>query len=151
MKGLALATGKPIIGISSLEVLAHQAGGPSNLVCPVIDARRKELYWRLYRRNGDTLAPMASEQVGSVDQLAAQIDEACMFIGNVASPYRSQILDLVKHEIHWAPPRDDVIRPAVLAQLAWHRYQLGRMDDVGTFVPVYIRKSDAERMRKGSV
>jgi len=147
MKGMAFATGKPIIGVSSLEVLAYQAQGDSRLVCPMIDARRNEIYWRIYRREVDTLSPQTSEHVGSVDQLAGQVDETCMFIGNIAPRYSSRLLQLVKPTCQWAPAGENAIRPAVLAQLAWQRFLSGRVDDVKTFVPVYIRKSDAERKR----
>jgi tRNA threonylcarbamoyladenosine biosynthesis protein TsaB len=147
MKGLAFAAGKPIIGVSSLEVLAHQAGGDSQLVCPMIDARRNEIYWRLYRRKGNALITFSGEKVGPIDDLAGQIDGTCMFIGNAVPSYASQLPRLVKHAIQWLPEIDNAIRPAVLAQLAWQRLQQGRVDDVRTFVPVYIRKSDAERMR----
>jgi tRNA threonylcarbamoyladenosine biosynthesis protein TsaB len=146
MKGLAFATGKPVVGVSSLEVLAHQAGGDCTLVCPMIDARRNEIYWCIYRRKGDTLICLGDEQVGPIDNLADQIDDACMFIGNAAPSYASQLPRLVKHAIQWPPAIDNAIRPAVLAQLAWRRFQQGHVDDVRTFVPVYIRKSDAERM-----
>ncbi len=149
MKGMAFATGKPIIGVSSLEVLANQAEGDLRLVCPVIDARRNEIYWSVYRRKVGTLSPLTSEQVGSVDQMAGQIDDACMFIGNIAPRYSAQLLQLVKQTSQWAPACDNAIRPAVLAQLAWQRFHLGRVDDVKTFVPVYIRKSDAEKIPKG--
>ncbi len=149
MKGMAFATGKPIIGVSSLEVLAYQAEGDSRLVCPVIDARRHEIYWRVYRRSVDTLTPLTSERVGSVEQLAGRIDDTCMFIGHVVPGYTTQLLQLVKQTCQWAPAGNNAIRPAVLAQLAWQRFHSGRVDDVKTFVPVYIRKSDAEKMRKG--
>jgi tRNA threonylcarbamoyladenosine biosynthesis protein TsaB len=147
MKGLAFATGKPIVGISSLEILAHQAGGDSALVCAMIDARRNEIYWRVYRRKGDILICCGDEQVGPVEDLAGQIDDRCMFIGNAALQYASRLPGLVKHEIQWPPAVDNAIRPAVLAQLAWQRFQQGQVDDVETLVPVYIRKSDAEKMR----
>jgi len=148
MKGMAFAAGKPIIGVSSLEVLAYQAEGDSRLVCPMIDARRNEIYWRIYRRKAGTLTPVTSERVGSVNHLADEIDESCMFIGNIAPRFTTQLLQLVKQTSQWAPAGDNAIRPAVLAQLAWQRFNLGRVDNVKTFVPIYIRKSDAEKMHK---
>ncbi len=145
MKGLAFSTGKPIVGVSSLDLLAHQAGGESALVCPMIDARRNEIYWCVYRRKGDALTRLSGEHVGSIENLAGQIDGACMFIGNAAPLYASQLARLVKHAIQWPAAINNAIRPAVLAHLAWQRFQRGHVDDVETFVPVYIRKSDAER------
>jgi tRNA threonylcarbamoyladenosine biosynthesis protein TsaB len=144
IKGLTLATGKPIIGISSLDVLAHQAGGDAAWVCAMIDARRNEIYWRIYRREGDGLAVLSEEQVGPIDKLARQIDNSCVFIGNAVPLYAAQLPRLVKQAIQWAPDADCTIRPAVLACLAWRRFQEGDVDDTGCFAPVYLRKSDAE-------
>jgi tRNA threonylcarbamoyladenosine biosynthesis protein TsaB len=144
IKGLAFAAGKPIIGISSLDVLAHQAGGDTELVCSMIDARRNEIYWCIYRRESDGLIPLFVEQVGPIEKLARQIDNSCVFVGNAVPQYAERLPSLVKQAIHWAADVDNTIRPAVLACLAWRRFEEGDMDDMECFAPVYVRKSDAE-------
>lgn len=144
VKGLALATGKPIIGISSLDVLAHQAVGDAACVCPMIDARRNEIYWCVYRRAGDKLVASSEEQVGPVDKLARQIEGPCVFIGNAVPQYAVQLAELVNQAIQWNSEANHAIRPAVLARLAWQRFQKDDADDTGCFSPVYLRKSDAE-------
>lgn len=144
LKGLAFAFGKPLVGISSLDVLARQAGGDTALVCPMIDARRNEVYWRIFQRSDRNLRPVAHEQVSSLEILAGQITDACTVIGNAVAQYADRLQSLLATPILRARPFDNGIRPAVLAQLAWERYQQGLLDDVDTFVPVYIRKSDAE-------
>jgi tRNA threonylcarbamoyladenosine biosynthesis protein TsaB len=146
IKGLSLAAGKPIIGISSLDVLAHQAGGDITRVCSMIDARRNEIYWCIYRREGSRLTPLTSEQVGPLDRMARQIDDACVFVGNAVTLYERLLPRLVKPAIQWVPDADNAIRPAVLARLAWRRFVKGDVDAVETFAPVYLRKSDAELM-----
>jgi tRNA threonylcarbamoyladenosine biosynthesis protein TsaB len=148
VKGLAMATGKPIIGISSLDVLAHQAGGDAAWVCPMIDARRSEIYWCIYRREGNGLVALSGEQVGSIDQLARQIENACVFVGNAVPLYAGPLSGLVRQRIQWASGVEHAIRPAVLARLAWRRFQVGDVDDTGCFAPVYLRKSDAELASK---
>jgi tRNA threonylcarbamoyladenosine biosynthesis protein TsaB len=145
VKGLAVATGKPIIGISSLDVLAHQVAGEATWVCSMIDARRNEIYWRIYRREGEGgLTPLSEEQVGPISKLASQIQEACVFIGNAVPQYAALLHGLVKPAIRCAPETSHTIRPAVLAHLAWRRLQQGDVDDTYAFAPVYLRKSDAE-------
>lgn len=148
VKGLAFAAGKPVVGVSSLEILARQAGYGTQLVCPMMDARRKELYWRIYRREGDDLVSQTNEQVGPLDRLTGQIDGSCLFIGNATALYATQVARRLKHNAQWAPANDNDIRPAVLARLAWDLFQQGRCVDAETFVPVYLRKSDAELNRK---
>ena len=144
VKGLALATGKPIIGISSLAVLAHQAGGDAERVCSMIDARRNEIYWRIYRRGSAGIVALTEEQVGPVDKLVHQIETPCVLIGNAVPQYAAQLPGGIKQAIQCAPENDHTIRPAVLARLAWRRFQQGDVDDARGFAPVYLRKSDAE-------
>lgn len=149
VKGLAFAAGKPLIGISSLEVLAHQAGDEGGVVCPMIDARRNEVYWRLFRRADGRLRPIGDELVGPIEALAGQIDETCIVIGNAVSLYADRLQRLLPDRVRWSPESDNGIRPGILAQLAWQRYERGLVDDVETFAPVYIRKSDAESLHRG--
>ncbi len=150
VKGLALAAGKPLVGISSLEVLAHQASGRVGLVCPVMDARRREVYWTLYQSNPDGITAILTERVGPVAEIISHIYKECEFIGNGVPTYRSKLQPSLKHPARWTDHEGNSLRPAVLARLAWQRFQEGRMDDIRTFAPVYLRKSDAELHREAS-
>lgn len=144
VKGLALAMGKPIVGVSSLETLAHQASKESNLICPLMDARRNEVYWTLYQRQGDMLKPIMEEKVGPAADVAEAINDNCYFIGNGVPQYGSTIKSVLKHEASWANDKLNGLRPGVLSRLAWQRYRAGRTDDIKVFTPTYLRKSDAQ-------
>lgn len=148
VKGLALAAGKPIVGVSTLEVLGHQASRDDILVCPMIDARRNELYWRLYRRDHAGLSSLLNEQVGSVDAIADNIDGPCYFIGNGVAQYRSRLKEKLAQPAHWANEALCGIRPSVVGRLAWGRLLEGKIEDLSKFTPIYLRKSDAELSRK---
>lgn len=147
VKGLAMATGKPVVGVSSLEVLAYQASGQSPLVCPVMDARRNEVYWSLYERKGAQVSSIADELVGPASDIANRIDDDCYFIGNAVPIYRSKLSSQLKHPAQWANDEINGIRPAVMARLAWNRLQIGQIEQPQTLTPVYLRKSDAELQR----
>lgn len=147
VKGLSLATGKPMVGVSSLEVLAHQSPANAELICTVMDARRNELYWTLYHRQGAEIKPVGVEQVGLAEDLAEKIDRPCYFIGNAVAQYQSKIESRLTTPAQWANSELNGIRPYVLAQLAQHRLRKGEIDDVHSFTPVYLRKSDAELAR----
>ena len=137
-----------IIGVSSLEVLAHQAGGDASLVCPMMDARRNEVYWRIYDRQEGLLMPVTDERVGPVEHMARRIDRPCAVIGNAAALYAERLSKSTGQTIQWTPSIYNEIHPAMVAQLAWRRLQQGALDDVETFAPVYLRKSDAEINKK---
>jgi tRNA threonylcarbamoyladenosine biosynthesis protein TsaB len=148
VKGLAFATAKPMVGISSLAVLAHQAPGSADLVCPMMDARRNEVYWTLYRRGNDGMKAIMAERVGPATGIVGAVQEACQFIGNGVPSYRSVIQSALNYPAQWAGSELNSLRPAVLARLAWQRFEAGDTDDPRTFEPVYLRKSDAELHRK---
>jgi tRNA threonylcarbamoyladenosine biosynthesis protein TsaB len=147
VKGLAMATGKPMVGISTLAVLAHQAQGRSELVCPIIDARRNELYWALYERRKTGLQARMPETVGPAGLIPGHIDAPCFFIGNGVLSYQSHIQEKIDGPSLWASPEQGHIQPAVLARLGLEKLRAGRTDDLLTFGPVYLRKSDAEISR----
>lgn len=148
VKGLAFATGKPMVGISTLEVLAHQAAGNAYLVCPMMDARRKEVYWTLYRRTTEGMTAIMEERVGPATEIAEFTKEACQFIGNGVPPYRDALQKKLTCSAQWTPDELNHLRPTVLARLAWRRLQEGKTTDTRSFKPVYLRKSDAELQRK---
>lgn len=150
VKGLAMATGKPLVGISSLEVLAHQSAGCADLICPVMDARRREVYWTLYQRNPDGLAAIMEERVGPIAEITPAIGRECEFIGNGVPKYRSELQKSLRYPSRWTDHEGNALRPAVLARLAWQRFHDGETSDTRTFAPVYLRKSDAELHREAS-
>ncbi|MCP4749172.1 MAG: tRNA (adenosine(37)-N6)-threonylcarbamoyltransferase complex dimerization subunit type 1 TsaB [Desulfobacteraceae bacterium] len=145
VKGLAMAAGKPIAGVSSLAILAHQAyAAGDSLICPMLDARRQEVYWALYRYNGKGLMQLIPEQVGSVTEVLNNIDKLCIFIGDGAQHYRPLIQQTLKDKARWAPDNQHTLKSSMLARLAYYKLRDGQEDDLRTFGPAYIRKSDAE-------
>lgn len=147
VKGLAEALQRPMAGVSTLAALAMQALPADKLVCPVIDARRKEVYAGAYRLKNGVPTAVAEEQVLAPEQVAARFDEPCIYIGDGALLYRERLL---------TPDRDDevpaiasvhVIHAAAVARLARPVFLSGLGRDPADFVPTYLRKSDAERNR----
>jgi tRNA threonylcarbamoyladenosine biosynthesis protein TsaB len=149
IKGLAFATEKPMVGISTLAVLAHQAPGSADLICPMLDARRNEVYWSLYRREPDGIKAIMAERVGPATEVVDAIQAPCQFIGNGVPTYRSMLRKSLTAPAQWGDSAVNSLRPAVLAGQAWQQLQEGKTDDPRTFEPVYLRKSDAELHWKG--
>ena len=148
VKGLAFGSGKPVVGVSSLEALAYQAPGCASRVCVMLDARRSEVYWCLYEYQHDRLSPITGEQVGSVNDLLEQIEGPCVAVGNAALLYADQLHEKFGSAIQLAPAVCHEIQPDTVAQLAWARFQQGEVEDPDSFVPVYLRKSDAQINRE---
>ncbi len=149
IKGLAAASGKPLVGISSLDVLAAQSSQGSYLICPLIDARRGEVYFSRYRfsRSGNKrgeLIKECEEMVMPPVKVVEVINEPCVFIGNGAVLYRRDIIDRLGKLAYFVPDYQNTIRASVIAQLGRHRFEMNDLQNVGELVPQYIRKSDAE-------
>ncbi len=148
VKGLALAAAKPVIGICSLDVLAHQANTGTELICAMLDARRREVYWALYRSRDrlPVVAPRCSRAVDAV----AHIDASCCFIGNGSQIYQADIQKNINFPVQWAADDQHNLRPAVLARLAMQMLEKDRFQDPKTLMPLYLRRSDAEINRLDS-
>lgn len=151
VKGLSAASGRPLVGISSLESLAQQVCAGEHPVCSMIDARREEVYVARYRKRNSVLSLEENEQALAPDKVLHSIQGTCVFVGNGAVVYRRIIMDLMGKRAHFAPATQNVIRAATVAQLAWRRFDAGDTDDLARFVPVYLRKSDAELNRQKSM
>lgn len=144
VKGMAMAMGKPVASVSSLAVLAHQAGKSEELICPMLDARRREVYWAVYRWQDDTLVAVSSEQVGPPAHVGDHITGPCRFIGNGAQLYQKEVSKRLTHAACWLSGENAGIRIGWVARLARESLLAGISDDIRTFGPVYLRKSDAE-------
>ena len=144
VKGLATALGKPIVGISSLESLAMQASFFPHLICPLIDARRGEVYFSRYRCQHGHLIKEADERVFPPEKAVLDLNETCLFIGDGALLYQKIILNKMGKSAFFASSFQNTIRASTVAYLSINRFKNDDTDDVGKFVPHYIRRSDAE-------
>lgn len=142
--GLAQASGKPIAGVSTLHALATQAADDSRLVCPMIDARRGEVYCAVFRQREHHFHIQQTERVLKPQEALAAIKEPCIFVGNGATLYHSAIKNMMRHNAHFAADINNTIRAATVAWLANKRLVSGEMDDIMSFAPTYLRQSDAQ-------
>jgi tRNA threonylcarbamoyladenosine biosynthesis protein TsaB len=144
VKGLAAATGKPIVGVSTLAVLASQAPDITPLVCSMIDARRGEVYWSVYRRAAAGLIALSAEKAGAPAAIHVEGEDPCLYIGSGARMYASV---LPERRSAKTIPADAALHdpdPGVLARIGRSLLLQGHIEDAHRFAPVYLRKSDAE-------
>lgn len=147
VKGLAAATGKQLAGISNLDALATQSALPAFLICPLLDARKGEVYYSRYRLKNDILKKVVEEQVASPSEAIGNIDEVCLFVGDGALLHKEAIASRLGSLARFVPPSQNIIRASTLADLSLDRFIKGDGDDVDSFGPHYIRKPEAELNR----
>jgi len=144
IKGLAHALNKPVVGISSLDALAWQCADRSYLICPLLDARKGEVYSATYRYNHDTLTQKSPEKAGAPEAAVQKIKEPCVFIGSGAQLYRKRLSTALGDLAHFAPKSQNIIRASSVACLSMERFETHDTVAAVDLVPHYIRKSDAE-------
>ncbi|MGB9859442.1 MAG: tRNA (adenosine(37)-N6)-threonylcarbamoyltransferase complex dimerization subunit type 1 TsaB [Moorellaceae bacterium] len=145
-KGLAHASGKPLVGIPTLEGLALNAVGVSGLICPVLAARRQEVYTALYRWQEGELCGLTSCMVVEPSSWAARLasyDEPVYFLGDAVMPYREVWLSLGNRAV-FLPPESTLPRGGHIARLGQRRLSQGQVDDLFQLKPLYLRPSAAE-------
>jgi len=144
LKGLVAATGKPMKGISTLRALAGQVVHESQLICPIIDARKSEVYFSRYRCADGELKRESEAQVVSIEKALTGIEEPCLFVGDGAALYSQKIMEAMGRNALFVPAYQQILRASTIAFLSMGYFLRRETDDIKTFVPLYIRKSDAE-------
>lgn len=152
VKGMALATGKPIAGFSSLAMLALNVPMTERLVCPLFDARKNEVYAGFYR-SGELPRAFAPDAVLPPADLPARITEPALFLGDGAVRYRDLIAASLGNLAVFAPASAHTPRASCGATLALAMLQSGQQISAASLLPAYIRASEAElaRQRRESV
>lgn len=157
-KGIGLALDVPIIPVSTLKALAMNAWGISGLICPIMDARRDQVYTGIYRFQQDPctwkLTTLTKDCAIAVDELCNILnempDEQVLFLGDGVPVYKEAIDAKLKNQHSYAPPHMARQRAGALAVLASRYYLEGNVESAAEHKPEYLRMSQAERERMGT-
>ncbi len=143
-KGLAIATGRPLIGVSSLQTLAMNALGSDLPVCALLDARKKEVYAGMFRMRQGLPVALGEEQVAAPEPYLRNLSGPMLFVGEGALVYRELIRERFGSAAHFASGPFNLPRACCAAVLA--QSQCDHAPGVGpeALRPVYIRPSEAE-------
>lgn len=150
-KGLALAWDVPIVPVPTLEGLAYNLWECGSLICPIMDARRNQVYTGLYSFDGhghiETVMDQMPMDIGELTDILNDRNENVAFVGDGIDRYREAIADRMKAEYSFAPAHVNKQRAASIAALGMERWNRGLYEDGDAFAPIYLRKSQAERER----
>ncbi|MDX9715682.1 MAG: tRNA (adenosine(37)-N6)-threonylcarbamoyltransferase complex dimerization subunit type 1 TsaB [Dissulfurispiraceae bacterium] len=144
IKGLAFSSNKLVATVSSLEALAWNMAFCEHQVCPIFDARKKEVYTGIYRWNGSGFDLLLPECAMSLDDLLAGIDKPTVFLGEGADLWRNIICDRLGGLALFVPPQQSVPSPANVAYLGLLKAEKGMLEESAALAPRYLRKSEAE-------
>lgn len=148
-KGLCLAINRPIIPVSSLAVIAYNLAACDMIVCPVMDARRNQVYTAAYRFSKGEPVTIYEPAAMSIDDCISRFNsnEDVIFAGDGVPVFRQTIIDKMEKKAYFAPPHLNLQNAASAAVYAAKLYEKGQYVKAEEFRPVYLRLSQAERER----
>jgi len=144
-KVMASALRIPIIAVPSLDLLAFELRFAPRLVVPVVDARRNEVYYAIYRPVPGGVQRVSKYEVGTPDDVAGELSaraQDALLIGDGALLHRERFYDLDK--VDFGTPGLAYPSAAALVELASAKYQREEFIPPSEVAPMYLRKSDAE-------
>lgn len=155
IKSLCYALDKPIVGVSTLETIAYNLRWNEGLICPILDARRNEVYGAIFR-GGDEWQRLSDDSCLPIETFLASITESgeahiteiengralllqCTFVGDGLETYADAVRAALGEKIRFADAIFNVPRGATVAHLGAQRLQNRDSDNYWTLVPNYVR------------
>lgn len=142
-KTLAWSLQIPIVGVSSLEVLAANGSDFQGVICPLFDGRRGQIYTGLYTYKENQLTSIKDDRIILIVewlQMLKEMKQPVLFIGNDVEKHKETIVDYLGDQAVLAPFTKNNPRPSELALLGLQKEE----QSVHTFVPSYLRLAEAE-------
>lgn len=152
-KGLAMALNLPIAAIPTLEALAYNIEQTDLLICPMMDARRQQVYTALYVYEGNELKALEDMMAIGIEDIINKIlsyDKEVIFLGDGFQPNKDKIISMLgNHSWHLASPQNRMQRASSIAILGLKYAKEARLQTHLEHSPVYLRKPQAERELEG--
>ncbi|MBR3004887.1 MAG: tRNA (adenosine(37)-N6)-threonylcarbamoyltransferase complex dimerization subunit type 1 TsaB [Lachnospiraceae bacterium] len=167
-KALAMAINKPVIHVPTLDAMAVNLWGNENLIVPIMDARRSQVYTGVYTFTNEGLKVLEEGTAMSINELleliytkytSKEVDnetlenngfdrfDRVVFLGDGVSTFKEVVKEHAKFDFSFAPANNSEQRAASVAVLAAIYYKEGKLMDADDEAPDYLRPSQAERER----
>ncbi|MZP29891.1 tRNA (adenosine(37)-N6)-threonylcarbamoyltransferase complex dimerization subunit type 1 TsaB [Heliobacterium undosum] len=169
VKGMAHPLGLPVVGVPTLEALVWNGWPFQGYICPILDARKNEVYTSLYRGGAGGLEKVGEDQAIAPKELLEQLRRRMeyspvtpessgasrapqapetrgqvLFLGDAVPVYRELLQEALGESALFAPAETRYPRGSQVARLGWRRLRQGDVDDLHNLAPMYIRPSEAE-------
>lgn len=156
VKGLVYGSEIPVVGIPTLEAIARKVTGWDGLICPLLDARKKEVYTALFRRRAGALERLTEDLVSSAEAIIERVaaldgGEPCLFIGDGIQGYGRLITAALGGRSRVTLGEVYPSTACAVAQLGEARLARQERDPVGAMVPLYLRPSEAELKKRAVI
>jgi len=146
-KTIAYATGAQTVAVPTLDVLARNALEEFNTVCPVLDAKRKQVYAAIFRREGGAIVRKTDDLLIApaelLQRLSSEFAKPVFFLGDGLATYRAEFTGeglVHSDEELWTA------RASVVARLGFELFKSGQRDPWQQLTPRYLRRPEAEEV-----
>ena len=140
VKGLAISRHIPIIGIPTLDILANAQPASKLLLAVAIQAGRGRFALGWYKNSKHGWQVQGPARVVTVDAIMDEVKSPSLVCGEFTSEDRQKLE--TNTDVRLVSPAQSVRRPAVLAELAWKRWQAGNVDDEASLAPIYLHVAE---------
>lgn len=151
-KGLGLALGLPIVEVPTLEGLAYNICGSAGVVCPLMDARRNQVYTGIYEFVSEEhcwgmriLQEQCAVDIAVIVEKLNGLGRETVFLGDGVPVFAQQIAEKMTVPYLFAPANNNRQRAASIAALGARYYAQGKTVPAAKHQPEYLRMSQAER------
>ncbi len=156
-KGLGLALDKPLIAVPTVDGLAYNLYGTDRVICPLMDARRSQVYTGIYEFRDNRLIVIEPQMAVSIQEIAEKLchmKRDVIFLGDGVPVYRHRLTEVLMAELRaegksfsFAPAHLNKQRAGAIGTLAIQYFKEGRLLTAAEHEPDYLRLSQAERER----
>ena len=149
-KGLGLALNKPLIHVPTLDGTAYNLYGAKGLICPIMDARRNQVYTGIYsfEKDFEVIMEQDAMDMGELIEKLNTFGERVIFLGDGVPVHEQRIRETMTVPFEFAPAHVNRQRAASVAALGAVYFAEGKIDTAAEHGPDYWRKSQAERERE---
>ncbi len=141
VKGLALSKHIPLIGIPTLDILAAAQPASKLPLAVAIQAGRSRFAFGWYKNSKKGWQAKGQARVVKVEELLKEIENPSLLCGEFTAEEIQKMKE--NKNVHLVSPAGSVRRPAVLAELAWARWQAGNVDDEASLAPIYLHTAES--------
>ncbi len=149
-KGLGLALDKPLIAIPTVEGLAYNLYDTKGVICPLMDARRSQVYTGIYRFREHKLQAIQEQCTVAIEEILEKVNglgEEVIFMGDGVGVFTEIIGEKIQVPYTFAPSHLNKQRASAVAALGLQYYKDGKIQTAAEHKPDYLRVSQAERER----
>lgn len=144
-KALAQVRRIPVVGITSLQALAYQVSPERGIICSIIDARNSNVYCGIFNKNHVLLQDYVADHIQNILPLL-QKHSFITFVGDASLLHEIFLRENLSSHLIFSGIED--LSASSLGACGFIQFQLGNFDDADSLLPLYLRKSQAERMKE---